>query len=133
MPFGISNSLADFQALDTLRDMLNWFFFVNLNDIMIFSKTLPEHILHDRQVLRCLLKSQLYVKIEKCEFQVSFLPASPYLSSRHPNGPVKIEAVANWPRPTSLKQDQQFLRFSNLYRCFIHNFGAVAAPLTVLI
>jgi hypothetical protein len=61
MPFGLSNSLAVFQALvnDTLRDMLNQLVFVYLNNILIFSKTLPEHILHVLQVL--------IEKIEKCE------------------------------------------------------------------
>lgn len=46
--------------------------------------------------------------------------------------PVKIEAVADWPRPTSLKQVQMFLRFAYFYRRFIRNFSVVAAPLTVL-
>jgi hypothetical protein len=48
MPFGLSNSPAVSQALviDTLRDMLNQFVFVYLDDILIFSKTLLEHILH---------------------------------------------------------------------------------------
>jgi hypothetical protein len=73
MPFGLSNSPAVFQALvnDNLRDMLNLFVFLYLEDILIFSKTLSEHILHIRQVLRRLLQNKLYVKIEKCEFQVS--------------------------------------------------------------
>ena len=51
--------------------MLNRFVFIYLHDMLIFSKTIPEHILHICQLLRHLLQSQLYVKIEKCEFHVS--------------------------------------------------------------
>lgn len=101
IPFGLSNSPAVFQALvnDTLRDMLNRFVFVYLDEILIFSKTLQEDILHVRQVLRRLLQSQLYVKIEKSSMYpkfpswvtLSLLQASKWILlrlRRSPTGPV---------------------------------------------
>ena len=47
MPFGLTNGPAVFQALvnDLLRDMLK-FFFVYLDDILIFSRNLEEHVTH---------------------------------------------------------------------------------------
>ena len=136
MPFGLSNSPAVFQALvnDTLRDMLNRFVFVYLDEILIFSKTLLEHILHVRQVLRCLLQSQLYVKIQKHEFHISQVSFLGHIISTAgiQMDPVKIEAAADWSPAISLKQVQRFLRFAYFYRHFTHNFGAVAAPLKVL-
>ncbi|KAI3357782.1 hypothetical protein L3Q82_016166 [Scortum barcoo] len=73
MPFGLTNAPAVFQAMinDVLRDMLNRFIFVYLDDILIFSRSLPEHTQHVRQVLQRLLENQLFVKAEKCEFHVS--------------------------------------------------------------
>lgn len=67
-----------FQALinDILRDMLNLFVFVYLNDILIFSPDLPTHIHQVRLVFQRLLENCLYVKAEKCDFQshsVTFL------------------------------------------------------------
>ncbi|KAI3356744.1 hypothetical protein L3Q82_003425 [Scortum barcoo] len=56
---------------DVLRDMLNRFIPVYLDDILIFSRSLPEHTQHVRQVLQRLLENQLFVKAEKCEFHVS--------------------------------------------------------------
>lgn len=44
--------------------------------------------------------------------------------------PQKIQAVKEWPFPTSWKQLQRFLSFANFYRCFIRNYSQVAAPLT---
>ena len=63
LPFGLTNAPAVFQALinDVLRDMLNIFVFVYLDDILIFSSSLQEHTKHIRQVLKCLLDSHLYV------------------------------------------------------------------------
>lgn len=64
MPFGLSNARAVFQALINyiLRDMLNHFVFVYLDDILIFSETLEKHIEHVRLVLKRLLNNKLYVK-----------------------------------------------------------------------
>lgn len=72
MPFGLTNAPAVFQALvnDILRDTLDSFVYVCLDDSLIFSKSVQEHIGHVHCVLRRLLENQLYVKVEKCEFHV---------------------------------------------------------------
>ena len=72
MPFGLTNAPAVFQALvnDVLRDMLDQFVFVYLDDILIYSPDEQTHIQHVRQVLQRLLDHQLFVKAEKCEFHV---------------------------------------------------------------
>ncbi len=46
MPFGLSNSPAVFQTLvnDVLRDVVNRFVFVYLDDILIFSQNERDHI-----------------------------------------------------------------------------------------
>lgn len=61
MPLGLTNAPAVFQELmnDILRDMLDIFVVVYLDDILVFSKTLEEHILHVRLVLSRLLDNGL--------------------------------------------------------------------------
>jgi len=73
MPFGLTNAPAVFQALvnNVLRDFLNWSVFVYLDDILIFSRNIEEHVQHVRQVLQRLLENKLFVKEKKCEFHVS--------------------------------------------------------------
>ena len=45
MPFGLTNALVVFQALvNILCDMLNHFVFVYLDDVLIFSGNLDEHV-----------------------------------------------------------------------------------------
>ena len=68
MPFGLDNSPAVFQAFinDVLRDMLNRFVFVYLDDILIFSHSQTLHVQHVREVLKRLYEHSLFVKWEKC-------------------------------------------------------------------
>ncbi|XP_063043653.1 uncharacterized protein LOC134437997 [Engraulis encrasicolus] len=136
VPFGLTNAPAVFQALvnDVLRDFLNVFVFVYLDDILIFSPSLEAHRHHVRQVLQRLLENKLFVKAEKCEFHrdtVSFLGfvLSP---SRIQMDPLKLKAVKDWPTPTTRRALQQFLGFANFYRRFIRGYSSVAGPLTAL-
>lgn len=113
--------------------MLNQFMFVYLDDILIFSRNLDEHIQHVRLVLQCLLENRLFVKAEKCGFHinVSFLGLIIELGQVK-SDPVKVQVLADWPAPTSRKILQCFLRFPNFYRRFIKNYSRVAEPLTRL-
>uniref|UniRef100_A0A8C7ZXU4 ribonuclease H n=1 Tax=Oryzias sinensis TaxID=183150 RepID=A0A8C7ZXU4_9TELE len=133
MPFGLTNAPAVFQCLinDVLKDMINKFVFVYLDDILIFSPDLDSHVQHVRAVLQRLLENQLYCKAEKCEFhttQTRFLghvvsPGSVQMDN------AKVKAVLEWPVPSGRKQLQRFLGFANFCRRFIRGFSGVAAPL----
>ncbi|KAK3566613.1 hypothetical protein QTP86_001494 [Hemibagrus guttatus] len=45
----------------------------------------------------------------------------------------KVQAVTEWPSPTTVKELQHFLGFANFYRRFIRNYSSVAGPLTSLL
>ncbi|KAI2644146.1 Transposon Tf2-6 polyprotein [Labeo rohita] len=136
LPFGLTNAPAVFQALinDVLRDMVNRFVFVYLDDILIFSFSLQVHTQHVCQVLKRLLENQLYVKAEKCVFHAKSVLFLGHIISAEgiKADPAKVRAVAEWPTPDSWKALQRFLGFANFYRRFIRNFSLVAAPLTAL-
>ncbi|KAI3367960.1 hypothetical protein L3Q82_026230, partial [Scortum barcoo] len=136
MPFGLTNAPAVFQALinDVLRDFLNRFVFVYLDDILIYSRNLPDHQLHVRQVLQRLLENRLFVKKEKCEFHASQVDFLGFIIKEGcvQADPAKVRAVAEWPIPTNRKLLQRFLGFANFYRRFIRNYSQEAAPLTAL-
>uniref|UniRef100_A0AAQ4QLT0 Gypsy retrotransposon integrase-like protein 1 n=1 Tax=Gasterosteus aculeatus aculeatus TaxID=481459 RepID=A0AAQ4QLT0_GASAC len=133
MPFGLSNAPAVFQALvnDVLRDMLNQYVFVYLDDILIFSPDEDTHVKHVHQVLQRLLTHQLFVKAEKCEFHVSSVAFLGFIVSQDniQMDPAKVSAVTEWATPTSRKHLQRFLGFANFYRRFIRNFSTIASPL----
>lgn len=75
MPFGSTNAPVVFQALvnDMIRDFLNSFIFVYLEDILIFSQSPQNHTIHVQLVLQRLLESKLFIKTEKCNLHVHVL------------------------------------------------------------
>lgn len=74
MPFRLTYAPAVFQGLinDLLRDFLNVFAYVYLDDILINFKDLHKYKMHIRKVLHRLLENHLYIKAEKC-FNVEML------------------------------------------------------------
>ncbi|GBG76513.1 hypothetical protein CBR_g22261 [Chara braunii] len=78
MPFGLTNAPATFQRAmnDIFRDILKQYVLVYLNDILVYRRTLKEHLRHPRDVLDRLLSHGFYAKLSKCRFaehKVDFL------------------------------------------------------------
>ncbi len=136
MPFGLTNAPAVFQELinDTLREFLDVFVVVYLDDILIYSKNLPEHQQHVSQVLQRLREARLFAKAEKCEFHQSNVTFLGHVVSADGIGidPDRVLAVRNWTSPTNRKELQSFLGFGNFCRRFIRNYSQIALPLTQL-
>ena len=64
LPFGVTNAPAQFMNLmnDVLRDYLDEFVIVFLDDILIYSKTIKDHLMHLRMVLEKLRQHKLFAK-----------------------------------------------------------------------
>uniref|UniRef100_A0A3B1IMZ3 Gypsy retrotransposon integrase-like protein 1 n=1 Tax=Astyanax mexicanus TaxID=7994 RepID=A0A3B1IMZ3_ASTMX len=137
MSYGLANAPSVFQCFmnDVFRDMIGQFVVVFIDDILVYSPDLNTHIRHVRLVLQRLLEYELFVKGEKCEFHLQRVEFLGYVISS--SGVVmnddKVNAVSNWPTPTTVKELQRFLGFANFYRRFIRNFSAIAAPMTALL
>ncbi|KAG1536699.1 hypothetical protein G6F49_012934 [Rhizopus delemar] len=136
MPFGLTNAPASFQGLinDTLREFLDLFVVVYLDDILIYSENLTDHYNHVNLVLEKLRGAGLYAKAEKCEFDVTEVEFLGFKIS--PKGifmdQSKVSAITNWPTPRSVHDIQVFLGFSNFYRRFIQDYSKLTVPMTAL-
>ena len=74
MPFGLTNTPSTFQrymhdALKGLSDFAD----VYLDDIIVFSKSVPDHLEHVCTVLQHLYNKKLQPKRSKCDFLCSSL------------------------------------------------------------
>ncbi|XP_071225245.1 uncharacterized protein [Salvelinus alpinus] len=107
--------------------MLNRFVFVYLDDILIFSRSAQEHVLHVQQVPQHLLENQLFVKAKKISFFGYIIAAGNVQMD-----PGKVRAVVDWPQPTSRVQLQRFLGFANFYCRFIRSYSTLSSPLSAL-
>ncbi|KAK3507858.1 hypothetical protein QTP70_002081 [Hemibagrus guttatus] len=106
-----------------------------IDDILVYSSSMEEHVRMVREVLGRLQQHHLYVKLEKCEFHRSTVTFLGYVISQHgvEMDVIKVQAVTEWPAPTSVRGLQRFLGFANFYRRFIRNYSSVAGPLTSLL
>ncbi|CAI7784415.1 unnamed protein product [Closterium sp. NIES-54] len=137
MPFGLCNAPATFQAEmnHILRPLLDECVVVYLDDILIYSKNMKEHVEHLRKVFEILRKNKFYVKLSKSDFalkKVHFLGHMVSAEGVHVD-PRKIEAVKKWKVPENMKELQQFLGFTNYYNRFVPQYAKIAAPLTDLL
>src|SRR5450759_3770561 len=75
VPFGVKNAPAYFQRVmtDILKGGIGNYCFVYIDDIVVFSATFEEHLLHLALVLQALQKSNLKVNIDKCHFSLKQL------------------------------------------------------------
>ena len=75
MPFRLTNAPSTFQRIinDALRDFISKFVIIYLDDIVIYSNSMEEHVEHLALVLEALEKHRLYAKPLKCIIGVSEL------------------------------------------------------------
>ena len=126
MPFGLTNAPSTFMRL-----MNRKFVVVYFDDILIYNKSMGEHLDHLRAVFDTLRDAHLFGNLEKCTFctdRVSFLG---FVVT--PQGieveQAKVEAIQGWPVPETITQVRSFLGLAGFYRRFVQDFSTIATPL----
>uniref|UniRef100_A0A8C5BVU7 Gypsy retrotransposon integrase-like protein 1 n=1 Tax=Gadus morhua TaxID=8049 RepID=A0A8C5BVU7_GADMO len=133
MPFGLCNAPSTFQRLmqRMFGDQQCQSLLLYLDDIVVFSSSVSQHLQRLEVVLSRLQREGLKVKLEKCAFfkrEVRYL--GHIISSRGVStDPAKIEAVAEWQRPCHVSELRSFLGFASYYRRFVEGFAKLAGPL----
>ncbi|XP_076131023.1 retrovirus-related Pol polyprotein from transposon opus [Alosa pseudoharengus] len=137
MPFGLCNAPSTFQRLmqRIFGDQQCQSLLLYLDDIVVFSVSVKQHLERLGVVLGRLEHEGLKVKLSKCAFfqqQVRYL--GHVISNQGvATDPSKIEVVSSWPTPTTVSELRSFLGFASYYRRFVEGFAKLAAPLHRLV
>jgi hypothetical protein len=133
MPFGLTNAPNTFMRLmnGVLRPFIGLFVVVYFDDILIYSKSMEDHLKHLSVVFDALRTARLFANMDKCIFCTQRVSCFGYVVT--PQGievdSSKIAAIQEWPTPTTVTQIQSFLGLASFYCGFVHDFSSIAAPL----
>ena len=115
MPFGLRNASQSFQRFinEIVRDLE--FVFAYVDDLLIASKNEQEHLRHLEIVFQRLVAHGLLINISKCELGK---PTLEYLGHKVTSTgisplPTKVEAIKEFPQPTTQRQLRRFLGIVN--------------------
>uniref|UniRef100_A0A8R7QW36 Reverse transcriptase domain-containing protein n=1 Tax=Triticum urartu TaxID=4572 RepID=A0A8R7QW36_TRIUA len=137
VPFGLSCGPGTFQSLmNKVAEEVNEtekpkFLLVFFDDMLVFSKSLEDHIRHVEKTLTALRKHQLYAKLSKCTFATDQVAYLGHIISAEgvSTDPGKIQAVLYWEEPENVSQLRGFLGLTGYYRRFVKNYGQICRPL----
>jgi hypothetical protein len=143
MFFGLTNSPATFQTMmDTIfcEQIMHRTLMVHMDDIAVHTKWKPDeseeqHLKCHRELVREMLtilcKHNLYLNIEKCQFEqteVDYLGVC--VEGKHISmEEAKVEKVKDWKPPRNVTEVQHFLGFTGYYHYFIKGYSQIAQPL----
>jgi hypothetical protein len=137
MFFGLTNAPATFQCTmnSILEPYLRKSVIVFMDDILVYSNSLEDHVQHLREVLTLLRSHKFFVKLSKCAFAQEELEYLGHiiLGAGVATDPRKIQAMLDWPAPLYVTKLRGFLGLTGYYRKFVKHYGTLAKPLTNLL
>lgn len=135
MGFGLRNAAQTFQRVinEVLRGID--FAFAYIDDVLIASVDEIQHEQHVRYVLNCFKTFGIAVNLAKCVFAVTSFTFLGHVIDHEGCRPLpdQVNAVREWPLPTTKKSLQRFLGSLNFYHHFILNAAEQQAILYSLV
>lgn len=133
MPFGLSNAPATFQKLATqlIKSLGSTRALAFLDDVVLFHASWQEQLDDLCKFLQILREANLKLQLVKCNFlqkEVHYLGHRIGSEGIKPDDR-KIEAVQNFPIPSTVTQVKAFLGLCSYYRRFVKSFAKEAQPL----
>ena len=134
--FGLVNAPASVQrALDIILSGVRWQTCLEyLDDVIVFSRTLDEHILHFREVLLLIKMAGVSLTPSKCHL---FQQEVEYLGHVFRSGQLlvnqkNIKSLAQAIPPRNQTELKSILGMCNVHWRFIKDYAQIAKPLTKL-
>ena len=117
---------------EVLKKFLGKFFIFYLDDILIFSKTLEEHLIHIHKVFGKLREEKLLINLKKCNFVKKELMYLGFvvLEKCLKMDLEKVKAILEEPTPRTVIDLRSFHGLTTFYKMFIRIFSNICGPLT---
>jgi hypothetical protein len=134
MSFGLTNAPSTFQELmnKIFAPFLRKFVLVFFDDILIYSKTLAEHVVHLRQALEVLRANQLKAKLKKNAFLL-LIRLSTWvilsLQQGYKQTLEKVKETVEWKAPQTITKLRGFLGLTGYYKRFVKGYATICKPL----
>lgn len=132
-PFGLCNAPGSFSELaDRVFHDMKWKdVLIYLDDVIIFSKTVEEHLKKLDKVFERLRRANLTLKPSKCQYLKEHIGILGYEVDKDGIYPSKEKTAAlrEIPTPKRLRDVQSFLGAAGYYRKFIRQYSVISRPL----
>ena len=127
MPFGLSNASSTFLTImnEVLKPLSRHCVVVYFDDILVYNKNEEEHMEHLRAILVVLYTNEIRINLKKCSFLTNNVLFLGYIVDE-----AKVQAIKDWPIPTSVHKVRSFHGLASFYYRFIRSFKSLVAPIT---
>ena len=136
MPFGLRSAPATMQRLmATLFRSMTWkMVLVYLDDIVIYSDTVEQHLKRMDLVFAKIREAKLKLKPSKCQFLRKSVEYLGHVVSSNgvSTSPRVVQAVLEYAPPQDVSGVRRFLGLAGYYRPFVPGFSDIAEPLVNL-
>nr|GEU77261.1 reverse transcriptase domain-containing protein [Tanacetum cinerariifolium] len=136
MPFGLCNASGTFQRcmMAIFHDMIEKTMEVFMDDFVVFGKSFQTHLSHLEKMLKRCEDTNLCLNWEKSHFMVNegIVLGNKISKNSIEVDKAKVDVIAKFPHPTTVKGIRSFLGHSGFYRRFIKDFSKIARPMTCL-
>jgi hypothetical protein len=116
---------------EVLKEFIENFIVVYLDDILIYNNTKAEHLKHLAIVMRKLQQEKLLINMKKSSFMKTELIYLGFFISANElkMDPSKVEVINNWPSPRNVFEVRSFHGLASFYRKFIRNFSGISTTM----
>ena len=133
LPQGITNGPATFQrVINHMLGPARWkYALAYIDDVIIYSKTVNEHLSHLKEICQILKNARFRLNPEKCEIART---QTDYLGHQIKNGEIRpsrynINGLLNTRLAHTADEACKFVKAAEYYRKFIPNFSQITEPL----
>ncbi|GKD14702.1 reverse transcriptase domain-containing protein, partial [Tanacetum coccineum] len=137
MPFGLCNASGTFQRcmMTIFHDMIEKTMEVFMDDFSIFGDSFDSCLSNLEKMLKRCEDTNLVLNWEKCHFMCKegIVLGHKISKSGVEVDRAKVDVIAKFPHPTTVKGVRSFLGHAGFYRRFIQDFSKIARPMTHLL